>query len=495
MIEKLIIKNFRSIKEQEINFDKLNAFVGPNNAGKSNIMRALNLILGESWPSVYSFNEKDFYNYDKLNEIEIEVTFDSQLICDHRVYGFRLTFDGTNSEYFAIDNNTNVVTYNTKRGQQNLHVSNEMKDEVSLMYLGLDRQASQQIRATQGTLYGKLLRRIEKQMEEGDKNNFKNDIQKSYKNYIYATYLKGIEEDLKNYVREQTGLDLCLRLSIFDPIETIKNLKPYLRENQSLQEFDAEDMGAGVQSALAIAIARTYAKIVKQPLIIAIEEPELYLHPHGCRHFYRLLKELSKDGVQIIYTTHERSFVNVSDFQSIHLVKKESGETKVYSTIERDVPLKDEIKLASKFDEGINEVFFANQVVLVEGVADKIACQFALEKLGMELDKESISIIECGGNKEVKPISEVLRFFNIPTYALIDEDPDNSNTKNIILQLKSSLGDENVFLQRPGNLEGMFGLHKKFNRSEILKSLSEWFERNEPPDVYKDLKERLKKLI
>lgn len=58
-----------------------------------------------------------------------------------------------------------------------------------------------------------------------------------------------------------------------------------------------------------------------------MEEPELYLHPHGCRHFYRLLQEFSEVGLQIIYSTHERSFVNVGDFDSVHIVRKVAKPT------------------------------------------------------------------------------------------------------------------------------------------------------------------------
>ena len=487
MINKLIIESFRSIKNAEIDLGPMNAFIGPNNAGKSNIMKALNLILGEIYPSVRSFDEKDFYNYDKSNPIKIEVSFDSPLICNPRIYGFRLTFDGRNCEYLAIDDNGNLVTYYPS-GRE-VRVSNEMKDEVALMYLGLDRQASQQIRATQWTLYGKLLRHIEKQIDHSKKENFGAAIKTSYNDNIYPD-LKQMEDILKTHVKEQTGLDLHLRLSILDPIETIKNLRPYLRENLSSKEFDAEDMGSGTQSALAVAIARAYAEIVRQSLVMAIEEPELYLHSHGCRHFYKLLKELSETGVQITYTTHERSFVGISDFQSIHLVRKESGETKVYSGVGKHISSEDEIRLASKFDEAINEVFFANHTILVEDFPDKIACRLALEKLGMALDKESISITECRGNTAVKPISEVLKFFRIPTYALIDEDPGNPKTAKIISDLKSFLGNDNVFLQKP-TLEGMFGLSKKMSKAEALIFFQTWFNSNVPPTVYEQLKQEI----
>ena len=111
MIKKLIIENFRSIKNLELDLGKLNAFIGPNNAGKSNIMKSLNLILGETYPTVRSFDDRDFFNYDKTNPIKIEVKFSTPLeFRNIQIYGFLLTFDGDKCEYFAIDNNGNILT-------------------------------------------------------------------------------------------------------------------------------------------------------------------------------------------------------------------------------------------------------------------------------------------------------------------------------------------------------------------------------------------------
>ncbi|MCW1309409.1 MAG: AAA family ATPase [Candidatus Nanoarchaeia archaeon] len=482
MINKLIIENFRSIKHVEIDLGMINAFIGPNNAGKSNVMKALNIILGDVYPSIRSFDEKDFHNYDTSNPIKIEVRFGSPLHFNKDVHGFQLTFDGKNCEYLAIDSQGKVVT-DLSSGRE-VRVSNKMKDEVALMYLGLDRQAPQQIRATQWTLYGKLLRHIEKQIDEPIKEQFKKRIKDAYDSHISSS-LNTMEFLLKKIVEEQTGLKLSLRLSLIDPIEIIKNLRPYLKENEFSPEFDSEDMGTGTQSALAIGIARAYAEIVKQPLVLAIEEPELYLHPHGCRHFYKLLKDFSKNGVQIIYTTHEKSFVDISNFESIHLLRKEAGETKVYSGAKKGVSSHEEIKMASKFDETINEVFFANYVILEEGELDKIACKIALEKLGIELDKKGISIIDCGGNTAIKPIAEVLNFFKIPTAALLDEDPGNQKTSDIINELRKLLGQNNVFLKSP-NLEGEWKLSQKPTKAEAIEIFSKKSE-SEIPEVYRDI--------
>lgn len=482
MINKLIIENFRSIKHAEIELGWMNAFIGSNNAGKSNIMKALELILGDVYQSIRSFDEKDFYDYDRSNTIKIEVRFDSPLACNQNVHGFQLTFDGENCEYLAINSQGNVVTYPSS-GRE-VRVSNEMKDEVALMYLGLDRQAAQQIRATHWTLYGKLLRHIEKQIDESKKNMFKKGILDIY-NTCLSPHFQQVESMLGKYVEELTGLKLHLRLSLIDPIETIKNLRPYFRDDLSSSEFDSEDMGAGTQSALAIAIARSYAAIVRQTLVLAIEEPELYLHPHGCRHFYKFLKDLSNNGVQVVYTTHEKSFVDISNFESIHLLRKQAGETKVYSGAKKQVSCNEKIKLASKFDETINEVFFANYVILEEGELDKIACKIALEKLGIELDRRGISIIECGGNTAIKPIAQVLKYFEIPTAVLLDEDPGNQKTSDIINELRQLLGQKNVFIKSP-NLEGEWNLSQKPTKAEAIEIFSQKSQ-SEIPEIYRNI--------
>jgi putative ATP-dependent endonuclease of OLD family len=488
MIEKIKIRNFRSIKNLEIQLGKINAFIGPNNAGKSNIMKALNLILGEGYPTIKSFDDKDFYKYSKDNPILIQVSFDQPLNCNSRIYGFKLTYDGNDCEYVAIDQDENELTYSLERV---MRVSKEMKDEVALMYLSLERLASKQVSSSQWTLYGKLLKHLNAQIEQQKKEEFKKLLENGYREKLYSV-VKPFENILRSHIQNQTGLDIFLKLSLMDPMEVFKNLRPYFKEGDI--EYDAEDMGAGTQSALAIAIARAYAEIVRNPVIIAIEEPELYLHPHGCRHFYKLLKELANSGLQVIYTTHERSFIDISNFESIHIVKKEGDETKVFSGISFSMSSQfDEVKLASKFNEYINEVFFADKVVLVEGFSDKIACQLALEKLGIDIDLKNISIIECGSKTAIEPIARILKHFNINTYALLDAD-----AKTEILKLQQLLGIDNVLIQDP-DLEGMLGRNRlglnpneKLSKEKSLKLFPDYFQNNEIPPLYIDLKNKIR---
>lgn len=48
---KVQIQNFRSIKKVTFDVGDLCALIGPNNAGKSNILNALSYLLGDTWPT------------------------------------------------------------------------------------------------------------------------------------------------------------------------------------------------------------------------------------------------------------------------------------------------------------------------------------------------------------------------------------------------------------------------------------------------------------
>ena len=80
-IKHIRIKNFRSIVDLSIDTDKMNIFVGLNDAGKSNILKALNLFFnGETEPGCAFDFETDYSKYaptrkKKAKEITISIVF------------------------------------------------------------------------------------------------------------------------------------------------------------------------------------------------------------------------------------------------------------------------------------------------------------------------------------------------------------------------------------------------------------------------------------
>jgi len=74
-LSKVFIKNYRSIKELEVSFKKgKNVIVGRNNSGKSNIVKAIDIVLGErspDWDKSENISENDFHNGNTEEDIFI----------------------------------------------------------------------------------------------------------------------------------------------------------------------------------------------------------------------------------------------------------------------------------------------------------------------------------------------------------------------------------------------------------------------------------------
>lgn len=81
-IKRIKIKNFRSIVDLDLKVKKMNIFVGLNDVGKSNVLKALNLFFnGETEPgALYDF-EADYSKFapirkKKAKEIMISIEFE-----------------------------------------------------------------------------------------------------------------------------------------------------------------------------------------------------------------------------------------------------------------------------------------------------------------------------------------------------------------------------------------------------------------------------------
>lgn len=85
MISKILIRNFRSLEHVEVDAGDITTFVGENDAGKSNVLRALNLFFnGVTDPHTPYNHSQDFCQFAKVGsnkaaEVVIRITFDLPL--------------------------------------------------------------------------------------------------------------------------------------------------------------------------------------------------------------------------------------------------------------------------------------------------------------------------------------------------------------------------------------------------------------------------------
>ncbi|MCQ2053562.1 MAG: AAA family ATPase, partial [archaeon] len=75
-ISHVSIRNFRSLKSVDIDFHPgKNVIIGKNNSGKSNVIKALNYVLGEKFPTYIQFVKDDFYGTNTDEDLEYEKFF------------------------------------------------------------------------------------------------------------------------------------------------------------------------------------------------------------------------------------------------------------------------------------------------------------------------------------------------------------------------------------------------------------------------------------
>lgn len=90
-IKTISIKNFRSLKDVDIEFDDITTFIGPNGTGKSTVLRALDWFFNGSKGGELSDEDCSYGAVDE--PIEVRVTFGSLSAADRQVLGKYVTDD------------------------------------------------------------------------------------------------------------------------------------------------------------------------------------------------------------------------------------------------------------------------------------------------------------------------------------------------------------------------------------------------------------------
>jgi hypothetical protein len=76
----------------------------------------------------------------------------------------------------------------------------------------------------------------------------------------------------------------------------------------------------------------------------------------------------------------------------------------------------------TEFDAARSELFLARAVVLVEGLTEKLVLPFVFAALGFDVDREAISIIECGDKPNLRLFARICRASGLPFVVLHDSD-------------------------------------------------------------------------
>lgn len=184
----------------------------------------------------------------------------------------------------------------------------------------------------------------------------------------------------------------------------------------------ARDRGTSAAHALSLIDAlESCCSLGLGGVLLLIEEPELYLRPQAQRYLYRLLREFSLHGNQTIYSTHSPAFLNVARLDELVFVER-VPHTGTRALQPEPVTADDDFRVLTEFDAARSELFLAHAAVLVEGLTEKLVLPFVFAALGHDVDREAISVIECGGKPNLPLFARICKATGIPFVVVHDSD-------------------------------------------------------------------------
>lgn len=460
------IHYFRSVENILIKFPENKPLIlfGPNNAGKSNVLTALNIALGESYPTYKDMDESDYFFRDKATypNIEFFCNFNGPYYTDR--YG-RTCNDITITYNYDGKDHDNII----RNGTNKLFVSKEQRTQCQAIYLDAVRNIGNLLSySSKYSLLSKFSTQIHSHLKQEKKEQL-NQLFEQIKGLFNETeefqtffdrFKSSVNETVKGFVHT-----LDVDFSGYDPNNYTKSLRIVGKEGSIVRSF--EELGTGEQQVLLMAFAKAYMETFNnESFVLIIEEPEAHLHPIAQRWLKRYILDMCKSGIQVVLSTHSPEFIDPTCLEGLVKVYKENGITKISQINSNDLYefcINTGVPSSKLTKDGILDFYsaclsidqlkglFAQKLILVEGDTELFSLTNYFDRAGFNLDSNGIEIIKCGGKTN---IAKYYRFFKSYGYACFCIfDADNENTS----------GSDNVELVSLFNIQNIDNAPSAFN--------------------------------
>lgn len=316
---------------------------------------------------------------------------------------------------------------------------------IQWVYIPAVKDATQeQTDIKKNSALNKLLKRaIDTKIDFKKLEKFRKDTQNNYQHILEKnqSVLDKLSSTLKQRIGEWSHPGASLTLTWQQaPID----IEPFVKILAKEGDFESEigRCGHGFQRSYLLALLQELAVHGnKNPplLILGCEEPELFQYPPQARHLKGVFERISKDNSQIIISTHSPFFITGDNFENVRMVRRGSvsKECNVKQVNFNDISTRYKEVTGNKLDEkgmlakinqilqpALNEMFFTNQLVFVEGYEDIAYIHTWIEINGL-WDKfrgsGSYLVPTNGKSFMIKP-TIIAQELNIPLFAIFDGD-------------------------------------------------------------------------
>lgn len=454
-ISRIKIQNFRNFADFEVNFDGKNiVIVGENNAGKTNLLFALRLLLDVNLPNSARYLESsDFWHGLPRpfagNEIRITVDFaefsdgsleqasvpdcfitngDQIVSSISYIYRPRLGLSVSDPTTLAIED---YEYYFCCDESVERTTDTSFQRFIPLEVLPALRDAGSDLESSRKSPLRKLVKRL--QIDEDTLRQYGEDIDQIVAQILsmpsIANLQSRIDGRLDEMIGNDNGVDPVLGFLPTDPDRLLRFLRLFA-EGEFKRSLD--DIGTGYANIIYIVLLLLDAQdkelaSEQSTMILAVEEPEAHLHPHLQRMVFSDLfhsKDANLRTPPSIITTHSPHIASVTPLKEIVVLKRSDTGT-VGKNISQTNLSDNEIKDIERYlDVTRAELVFSKGIILVEGIAEQLMLTAYANSLATSLDRFGISIINVNGT-DFGPYVKLLgsNGLDIPMAVVTDGDP------------------------------------------------------------------------
>ena len=251
----------------------------------------------------------------------------------------------------------------------------------------------------------------------------------------------------KNIEKELRDWNVSVNIEVAQPeIEKLFELGTEIHLDDGVRTT-ADRKGHGLQRAVIFALLRSWAGALRAEkkqkseaellprkqsasAIFAMEEPELFLHPHSQRRLSASLREIADTPEhQVFICTHSTYFVDLSHYKEVAIIRKDNSVlgsqvrqcTEELFASDHVEERKKRFHMGKWINPDRGEIFFAQRVIFVEGETERVIFPYLAEKLNCF--NPDISIIDCGSKHNLPLYVTIAKAFHIPYIVIHDEDP------------------------------------------------------------------------
>lgn len=450
------IKDFRSLAgDHHLPVSTgLNYLVGANNVGKSNVLRAIELALDDaaSYDPAVDRPARDNSNGGAPVKTRFSLSFqigntgpEQTLRRLAQAYEDKLR-DGRRGTTFAEDGELHIVTEFGSSGARVTTFQAKGMGARSLPattdeHLKLEKQFRSVVRFAvvhsgediESLLRGKFRDILNLVIAEHLRNEVQNadDARETYLNALQTELL----EPLRLLVEERVG-SVFTEISGVSLVPTVPTVSETLGSVEVLL-VDAltsalTGKGTGVRGAVLVSMLQYLAAQSRRSLVLAVEEPEAFLHPAAQESIRVELERLASEReVSLLVTTHSPYVVARTASSMVTLVTKGAdGATRIAEPVAGDSRLGPTLgslyrdaQLSELVERGLAVPDNATAVVVTEGFTDWEFVKMGCEAAGRPELLENLHVIPAGGATHVVPQAVIASAAtSIPVIVVLDAD-------------------------------------------------------------------------